>query len=128
MILEKGGGGPMEIDKAILAFSQSEKIKAGIIWVSHALDMLQGLPGAEKKGGERMVNALLNMIGHEIRLAKTVVGGEGWLEIEPYIDKALVMVDSGVGHEANVHLSKALSKTTNIGQQSMTFLSEKKLL
>ena len=128
MILEKGDGGPMEIDKAILAFSQSEKIKAGIIWISHALDMLQTLPGAEKKGGERMISALLNMIGHEIRLAKTVAGGEEWLEIEPYIDKALVMVDSGVGQEANQHLSKALSKTTNIGQQSMTFLSEKKLL
>ena len=118
----------MEIDKAILAFSQSEKIKAGIIWISHALDMLQGLPGAEKKGGEKMINAVLNMIGHEIRLAMTVAGGEGWLEIEPHIDKALVMVDSGVGHEANVHLSKALSKTTNIGQRSMTFLSEQKLL
>ena len=118
----------MEIDKAILALSQSEKIKAGLIWISHTLSMLHGLPAAEKKGGEKVINALLNMIGHEIELAKSVVGDGAWEEIQPYIDKALIMVDSGVGHEATLHLSKALSKTTNIGQQSMTFLNEKKLL
>ncbi len=118
----------METDKAIMAFSQSEKIKAGIIWISQALILLQGLPGEEKKGGERIISALLNMIDHEIKLAKAVAGSEMWDEIEPNIDKAVVMVNSGVGHEATIHLSRALSKVTNIGHQSMTFLKEKGLL
>ena len=118
----------MEINKSIMAFSQSEKIKSGLIWVSQALEMLQGLSSTEKGGGEKMLSALLNMIDHEIQLAKAVAGGEGWDEIEPYMDKAVVMVNSGVGHEANVHLSMALSKVTNIGHQSMTFLKEQGLL
>ncbi|UCF56422.1 MAG: hypothetical protein JSW15_10110 [Deltaproteobacteria bacterium] len=118
----------MKTNEAIMAFSLSEKINAGIIWVSETLNLLEGLPGGEKVGGERMINALLNMIGQEIRLAKSVAGNHRWEEIEPYIDKALVMVNSGVGEEATPHLSMALSKITNIAHQSMTFLKEKGLL
>jgi len=125
---EYGGKDQMEISNSIMAFSQSEKIKSGLIWISQALEMLKGLSNGERGGGEKMLSALLNMIGHEIQLAKTVAGGAEWDEIEPYIDKAVVMVNSGVGHEATVHLSMALSKVTNIGHQSMTFLKEKSLL
>ncbi|MFH1351521.1 MAG: hypothetical protein ABII26_11410 [Pseudomonadota bacterium] len=118
----------MEINEAIMAFSQSEKIKAGLIWASQTLNLLQGLADMEKKGAEKIIHAVLNMIGHEVRLAKTVVGNEWWDEIETCIERALIMVNSGVGEEAVVHLSKALSKTTNVGQQSMSFLKEKGLL
>jgi hypothetical protein len=38
------------------------------------------------------------------------------------------MVNSGVGEEATIHLSKALSKTTNIGHHAMSFLKEKGML
>ena len=48
--------------------------------------------------------------------------------IGPHFEKAIAMIDSGVGEEATVHLSKALSMVTNIGQQSMLFLKEKDLL
>jgi len=125
---EGGGRAFMKTDEAIMAFSQSEKIKAGLIWSSQILGVLDGLKGGEKTGGERMINALLNMIGHEIKLARAVAGDQGWEEIEPYMERALVMVNSGVGAEANAHLSKALSKITNIAHQSMTLLKEKGLL
>jgi len=118
----------METDKAIMAFSQSEKIKAGIIWVSQSLNLLEGLSDAEKKGGEKIISILLNMIVQEANLAKAVAGVEGWDEIEPHIDKAILMINSGVGQEANIHLSRALSKTTNIGQQSMSVLKEEGLI
>ena len=118
----------METNEAIMAFSQSEKIKAGLIWVSQTLNLLEGLPGGEKVGGERVVSATLNMVGQEINLAKAVGGNYGWEEIEPYLEKALVMINSGVGVEASAHLSKALSKITNIAHESMTFLKEKGLL
>jgi len=118
----------METNEAILAFSQSEKIKAGIIWVSQTLGLLEGLPDMEKKGAEKILNAILNMIGHETKLASAVVPNENWAEIEAFIDRALVMVNSGVGPEATVHLSKALSKTTTIGQKSMSILNEKGFL
>ena len=118
----------MEVNKAIMAFSQSEKVKAGLIWISQALEILRGMPDGERAGGQRIVQALLSMVGHEVGLAKTIVGHEVWHEIESYIDKATIMVNSGVGEEGIVHISKALSKATTIGQQSMTRLQKEELL
>jgi hypothetical protein len=118
----------MEIGKEIVAFSQSEKIKEGIIWVSHLLSILEGLPPDEKKGGEKLIIALVNMIGQEIRLAANVSGDKEWEGIDPNIDKAVLMINSGVSSEASIHLSRALSKVTNIGQRSMTRLKEENLL
>ena len=118
----------MEIDKAIMAFSQSEKIKVGILWASQTLNILHGLPPGEIKGGEKIINALISMVGQEVKLAKTVSGVEGWEGIEPYIDKALLMINSGVSQEATVHLSKALSSVTTMGQRSMTVLREEGLI
>ena len=118
----------MEIDRAIMAFSESEKIKEGILWASQLLSVVQTLPTGEKMGGEKVVSALINMIGQEIGLAGTLSGDEQWEEIVPHIDKALMMINSGVSQEATLHLSKALSRVTNIGQQSMTFLKQENLL
>lgn len=118
----------MDTDEAITAFSQSEKIKAGIIWASQLLNIIQALPEGEKKGAEKVVNALINMIGQEIKLARAVSSIEIWDKIEPFLDKALLMINSGVADEATIHLSKGLSKVTSIGQQSMTLLKEKGLI
>jgi len=41
----------MNTREAIMAFSQSEKVKSGIIWVSQALELLRGLPTPEKPWG-----------------------------------------------------------------------------
>lgn len=118
----------METDKAILSFSQSEKIKAGITWVSNALNIIETLPSNEKKGGEKVITAMINMMYQEIRLAGAVSGSHEWSDIEPHIDKALMMMDSGVGQAAIDHLTKALSMTTNIGQRSMLALKENNML
>ena len=118
----------MDIDQAILSFAQSEKIKAGLIWSSQALDLLQGLSGAEKSAAEKVVGALLNMIVHEIELAKNVVENEAWDEMTKAVDRALVMIRSGVGPESTIHLSQALSRATTIGHQSMSMLKEKGLI
>ncbi len=118
----------METDKAILAFSQSEKIKAGLIWISQALEVLQGLHGAERKGGEIALDAMLRMISQETQVSRSIVGSEIWEEMDVHLERAVSMVNSGVGHEATIHLSRALSQVTNIGLQSMTALREKNLL
>jgi hypothetical protein len=118
----------LETDKAILAFSQSEKIKEGLIWATQILNMVEGLPEQERRGGERVANALINMIGHEVKLAEVVSGPEGWSEVESDIDKAILMINSGVIQEATIHLSRALSKVTTTGQRAMTFLKENELI
>ena len=118
----------MEAKEAIMACSQSEKIKSGLIWVSHSLEMLGGLPEPEKQGGEKTIKAILNMIVHEIRLAVTLVKDASWKGIERDIDQALIMINSGVGSESVLQLTQALSQVTTIGHRAMSLLKEKNLL
>ena len=118
----------MEVNEAILAFSQSEKIKAGLIWVSQALGLLEGLPQGERKGAEKVLQALLSMVAQEIKLAGVLAGPGMWDDAQAYTEKALTMVLSGVGGEAQPHVSKALSKITNVGQETMSFLQDKGLI
>ena len=47
----------MEINEAIMALSQSEKIKAGLIWVSQVLGLQQGLSTPDGKTFPRQIQA-----------------------------------------------------------------------
>jgi hypothetical protein len=47
------------------------------------------------------------------------------LKVEKNIDTAMVMISSGVAHEAGYHLTQALTQVTTIGQRSMTILKDK---
>ena len=118
----------MTIKQAILAFSQSEKIKAGIIWVSQALELLAGFPEKNRKSAERMARIFINLILRDVHLSKKVTEEQIWQEVEKNIDLALVMLDSGVAHESAYHLTRALSSVTDIGQRSMTILKDNNLL
>ena len=118
----------MNSNEAIMAFSQSEKVKAGLIMIAGSLELLKNLAGEEKRGAARIIYMDLSMLGHEVGLAKVVTGHEEWNEVERFLNKALVMFDSGIGEEALIHVSRALSQVTNIGQQSMSYLKQINLL
>ncbi|MFP3928537.1 MAG: hypothetical protein ACLFUP_06495 [Desulfobacteraceae bacterium] len=118
----------MDSREAITSFSQGEKIKAGLIWASQALELIQGLGGMERAGGHHVTRGLLGMIGHEVQLVRSVTGDEAWDELFPLLERAVVMIDSGVPQESLRHLSTALSKTTSVLQRSMTFLRDENLL
>ena len=114
----------MTVKEAIMAFSQSEKIKSGLIWGSQMLEFVKGLSGPEKLGAEKMIKAMIGMLVHEVRLAKTVAGDASWEDIEKAIDQAIVMITSGVAPESVAHLTQALSRVTGIGHRSMSFLKD----
>ena len=118
----------MQTDQAIKAFSQSEKLKGGLIWASQIIEVYIALAQADKPGAEKMLKFLIRMIASEIHIAKNAAPHDIWLEAEKDINTALVMLNSGVGHESGYHLTQALSKVTTIGQQSMSLLIEKGLL
>jgi hypothetical protein len=118
----------MNTKEAIMAFSQSEKIKSGIIWASQMLELIRGLPDPEKQGGERSVKILVDMIFQEIRLGESVAAGVDWKGIEKNIDQAVAMINSHVAPESVVHLTQALSQVTTIGQRSMSALQEQGLI
>lgn len=114
----------MDTKAAITTLSQGEKIKAGLIWSSQCLALLEGFGGVERGGGVQVVRGLIAMIGNEVALARTITGDPGWEEIPPALDRAMVMIDSGVPQEANGHLAMALSRTTGMLQRAVAFLRE----
>ena len=114
--------------EAIMALSQSEKLKAGLIWISSVLQMADGLHGAEKRGAERSSAAFLNMVILDLQLAEKIAPDPGWKDVEVHLDQAVAMVNSGVGSEAVYHITKALSRVTTIGQRAMTLLKDEGLL
>ena len=118
----------MHVNQAIIAFSQSEKLKSGIIWASQIIEMYIALPESEKPGAERVLKTLINMIATEIHVAKKAAPHDVWQDVEKDINTAMVMLNSGVTHEAGYHLTQALTKVTTVGQQSMTLLTEEGLL
>ena len=114
----------MKTADAITTFSQSEKIKGGLIWVSQVIELYKALPEADKPGAEKVIKTLVDMIGNEILICKKSAPNERWLEVEKNIDTAMVMINSGVAHEAGYHLTQALTQVTTIGQRSMTILKD----
>ena len=118
----------MQISQAIKAFSQSEKLKSGLIWATQITEVSIALAESEKPGAEKALKALISMIGNEINIAKKAAPHDIWLDAEKDVDTAMVMLNSGVAHESVYHLTQALSKVTTIGQQSMTLLVNEGLL
>lgn len=118
----------MNEQDAIMAFSQSEKAKSGIIWASQALDLLGGLPVPERAGAEKVIRLKIDMMIQEMRLARRITGDPAWDDIEPILDQAILMMNSGVAPDSVPHLTQALSRITTIGHRSMSFLKEKGLL
>ena len=114
----------MDTQSAILAFSQSEKIKAGLIWASQTIEMVMGLPDQNKPGAQKIIAALISMVSNEIHLGMKIAPNEHWESSVKHINNAIVMLNSNVVHDAPFHLSKALSHVTSIGQTAMTHLRE----
>ena len=118
----------MQKRDAVITFSQSEKIKSGLIWASQAVQMLAHFKEPQKKGAERIAKLLMALVLNEVHLVRQMTGESEWTDSEKDIDLALVMIDSGVAHESSYHLTRALSKVTNIGQRAMDTLKNEGLL
>ena len=118
----------MQIRDAITTFSQSEKIKGGLIWATQIIEIYNALPKSETVGAAKIIKALVGMVGSEILICKKSAPSDLWLEVEKSIDTALVMINSGVVQEAGYHLTQALTRVTTIGQRSMSDLKDSGLL
>jgi hypothetical protein len=118
----------MDIKQAIMGFSQSEKIKTGIIWISQVLQATDSLSGQERQGAAQSVRIMLDMLFQDIQLAQTVCENEFWKEVEKPVEQARIMIDSGVGIDAITHLTRALSQVTTVGHRSMSLLKDKAII
>jgi hypothetical protein len=118
----------MDTRQAIISFSQSEKVKSGLIWCSQCVQILQNLPAPEQAGALKLLQALIAMIGSEAQVARQAAKDPVWSEVDKCLNNARVMIDSGVAHEADYHFTQALSQVNRIGQKAMTHLIDKGLL
>jgi hypothetical protein len=118
----------VNVQEAIMAFSQSEKIKTGLIWITQSLELFSGLDPAEQQGAEKIIKATIQMVNHEVTIADRLTDEPSWKDIAKHIDTARVMIYSGIPPEATFHLTRALTHVTSIGQRSMTFLKEQGFL
>lgn len=118
----------MQTKQAIISFSQSEKVKSGLIWCTHCAQIIQNLSPPEQPGGLRLLQSLLAGLVNEVQLAAHASGDAIWLEVDKVLNNARVMVDSGVAHDAEYHFTQALSQVNRIGQKAMGDLIEKGLL
>ena len=118
----------MHTREAILSFSQSEKIKAGIIWLTQALDMLNTIPEKQRRNAERVAHVFLSAMLRDIHLSVRLSGDSAWRDAEKNVDMALVMLDSGVASESTYHITRALGSVTAIGQRAMAHLKDEGLL
>jgi hypothetical protein len=114
----------MNISEAILSFSQSEKIKSGLIWAIHLSQMRESIPQNQRNGAEKIIETLIDMIGHEIQLTGNMIREKAWNEAGQSIDMALVMIRSKVPEESSFHLTNAISRVTSLGQRAMTYLKD----
>lgn len=118
----------MKIEQAIFAFALSEKVKSGLIWASQIIELYKGLPETDRQGADKIIKLFVNMIANEIHLARKMTKDPIWYDVEKHIDMAIVMINSMVVHESVLHMTRALSHVTSIGQRSMTVLTEAGLI
>lgn len=118
----------MDTRQNVISFSQSEKIKAGLIWASQTVEMNAGLAEQDKTGSQQVIGALVSMVANEVQVAMKMAPDERWEEALKHLNKALVMIHSHVVQEATFHISRALSQVTSIGQTAMTSLVDEKIL
>jgi hypothetical protein len=118
----------MNTKEAILAFSQSEKAKSGLLMAAQLVEMYNGLGDHEKHSAERFLRALIGMVANEIHISRRMTAPELWSGVDKSLNTALVMMNSGVLSEASYHIAQAVSGVTTIGQRSMEYLIGQKLL
>lgn len=118
--------GKAGMNTTTLTMIQAEKIKAGLIWASQSIELVSGLEGGRRQGAEQVVRLLVAMIGNEANLARRSSSDPRWLAAQKSIDMALVMIDSGVCHDAPWHLTRALTHITQICKEAMQASDEKK--
>ena len=114
--------------QAVAAFSLCEKIKSGLIWTTACAQQAAAQEGLARQGAMALVESLLGMVMGETLCAHRLTGDPAWDEVVRAMDKAMVMIRSGIPQEAVYHLPRALSLVTGIAQRAGEQLKARELL
>jgi hypothetical protein len=112
------------IKRAVSAYAQCEKVKSGLIWVSHLADQAAAMDYPGRQHAMRLLKSLARAVADESDLAGHVTADAAWYEIGKKISTALVMIESGVPQEVGYHLGQALTRVTCIGGRAAATLKD----
>jgi hypothetical protein len=115
------------VKDAISAYTQCEKVKSGLIWVSHLADQVAAMENPGRQQALTLLKTLAYMVADESDLAGRITADADWYIIGKKINKALVMIESGVPQETGYHLGQALSQVTRIGGRAAALLKDRDL-
>jgi len=125
--MEKRADRSADVKKAIWAYTQSEKVKSGLIWICQVADQVAAMDDPGRRQAVMLLQTLVRMVADESVLAARLSGDGSWHEIGRKINMALVMINSGVPQETSFHLTRALTRVTRIGGQAAEVLRQKGL-
>jgi ABC-type taurine transport system ATPase subunit len=106
----------MAIAPEILVYVQSEKAKAGLIWLSQGLLQFQGRPPTQPAAAENLALSILEMVRDEVQLGWRLTRDAAWQRADSHLQQAAVMLRSGAAHDAPWHLTLALRQVTGLGR------------
>ena len=115
------------LKQAVSAYTQSEKVKSGLIWICQVAEQVATMEGAGRRHGLILLKTLAHLVADELDPAGKITGDPGWFDIGRKINMALVMINSGVPQETSFHLTQALTRVTGIGSRAATVLKENNL-
>jgi hypothetical protein len=113
---------------AMIGFSLSEKVMSGLLGATCCAQQAAALEGLPRQGALALTESLIGMVMGETLCARRLTAEADWDEAVQFMDKARVMIRSGVPQEAPFHLTRALRLVAGIGERAARRLQDLDLL
>lgn len=117
-----------EIQKAVVCFLYTEKIKSELILATSLLEIVNSMGDEDIVGAEKLLVAYLNALIGEVNIAANASGVEGFKEVNMKLEDAVQQIQQHNYVNATRLVSGAISITTTNGHQAAQTLKEKALL
>ncbi len=103
---------------AVVALMLGEKLKTGTIWVQQLIPIGDSLKSEQQHLFRDILGRFLSMLEREVYLGQQMIPSQSWMEMKKSLDKAVVMLNSGLTNECQYHLTMLLSQVTNLCQRA----------
>jgi len=117
-----------EIQKAVICFLHTEKIKSDLILANSLLETLNTMGDEDIVGAEKLMVAYFNALIREVNIAANASGVEGFKEVNVKLEDAVQQIKQHNYVNATKLVSGAISITTTNGHQAAQTLREKALI
>ena len=114
-----------EIQKAIVCFLYTEKMKSDLILATSLLETLKGMGDEDILGAEKLMVAYFNALIREVNIAANASGVEGFKEVNVKLEDAVQQIKQHNPVNATKLVSGVISIATTNGHQAAQALRKK---